>query len=94
MRRVHAGRISPMETSAAFMHTHLEHLGSHADTGSSKPARAEVVPLEQGQALIFAVNSRPARSARGFCKLSMRHGVSRLHRGERHTLGIIFHDAK
>ncbi len=63
-------------------------------TGSSKPARAEVVPIEQGQALIFAVNSRPARSARGFCKLSVRHGVSRLHRGERHTLGIIFHDAK
>ncbi|KTB65033.1 proline hydroxylase [Pseudomonas fluorescens ICMP 11288] len=63
-------------------------------TGSSKPARAEVVPLEQGQALIFAVNSRPERSARGFCKVSVRHGVSRLHRGERHTLGIIFHDAK
>lgn len=63
-------------------------------SGSSKAARAEVVPLEQGQALIFAVNSRPARSARGFCKISVRHGVSRLHRGERHTLGIIFHDAK
>ena len=63
-------------------------------SGSSKAARAEVVPLEQGQALIFAVNSRPARSARGFCKVSVRHGVSRLHRGERHTLGIIFHDAK
>lgn len=63
-------------------------------SGSSKASRAEVVPLEQGQALIFAVNSRPARSARGFCKVSVRHGVSRLHRGERHTLGIIFHDAK
>ena len=63
-------------------------------SGSSKAARAEVVPLEQGQALIFAVNSRPERTARGFCKVSVRHGVSRLHRGERHTLGIIFHDAK
>lgn len=63
-------------------------------TRANQPGRAEVVPLEQGQALIFAVNSRPARSARGFCRVSVRHGVSRLHRGERRTLGIIFHDAK
>ncbi len=63
-------------------------------TGANTPGRAEVVPLGQGQALIFAVNSRPARSARGFCRVSVRHGVSRLHHGERRTLGIIFHDAK
>lgn len=63
-------------------------------TGANKPGRAEVIRLEQGQALIFAVNSRPARSARGFCRVSVRHGVSRLHRGERRTLGIIFHDAR
>lgn len=63
-------------------------------TAANKPGRAQVISLEQGQALIFAVNSRPVRSARGFCRVTVRHGVSRLHRGERRTLGIIFHDAK
>jgi uncharacterized protein len=55
--------------------------------------RAEVVPLGQGEAVIFAVNFRPARGSRGFYRLSMRHGVSRVRAGSRYTLGIIFHDA-
>lgn len=63
-------------------------------TRANRPGQVEVIPLEQGQAVIFAVNSRPARSARGFCRVTVRHGVSRLHRGERRTLGIIFHDAR
>ena len=56
-------------------------------------SRADVVPLRQGEAVIFAVNHRPAASARGFYRLTMRHGVSRVRAGERYTLGIIFHDA-
>jgi hypothetical protein len=56
--------------------------------------RAEVVPLGQGEAVIFAVNQRPARVTNGFHRVVMRHGVSRLRSGHRHTLGIIFHDAK
>jgi hypothetical protein len=63
------------------------------DNDPRRPGRAEVVPLTQGQ-VVFAVNSRPVRGARGFTRSSMRHGVSRLHSGSRHTLGIIFHDAK
>ncbi|HSA80495.1 MAG TPA: 2OG-Fe(II) oxygenase [Geminicoccaceae bacterium] len=55
--------------------------------------RAEVVPLGQGEAVIFAVNFRPAQGTRGFYRLSMRHGVSRVRSGSRYTLGIIFHDA-
>jgi hypothetical protein len=55
--------------------------------------RAEVVPLGQGEAVIFAVNFRPARGSRGCYRLSMRHGVSRIRAGARYTLGIIFHDA-
>jgi hypothetical protein len=55
--------------------------------------RAEVVPLGQGEAVIFAVNFRPTRGSRGFYRLSMRHGVSRIRAGARYTLGIIFHDA-
>lgn len=56
-------------------------------------SRAEVVPLAQGEAVLFAVNSRPASGTRGVYRLTMRHGVSRIRRGSRFTLGIIFHDA-
>src|SRR5437016_3005941 len=56
-------------------------------------SKGEVVPLRQGDAVIFAVNHRPAAGARGFYRVTMRHGVSRLHSGHRFTLGIIFHDA-
>ena len=56
-------------------------------------SRAEVVPLRQGEAVIFAVHHRPARGARGVYRANLRHGVSTLRRGERFTLGIIFHDA-
>jgi hypothetical protein len=57
-------------------------------------SRAEVVPLAQGQAVIFPVHHRPVRGTRGTYRVNMRHGVSRLRSGRRHTLGIIFHDAK
>ena len=56
-------------------------------------SRAEVVPLMQGDAVIFAVHHRPVQGTRGAYRVSMRHGVSRLRSGQRHTLGIIFHDA-
>jgi uncharacterized protein len=57
-------------------------------------SRAEVVPLAQGDGVIFAVHHRPVRGARGFYRVTMRHGVSRVRSGRRHTLGVIFHDAK
>ena len=57
-------------------------------------SRAEVVPLGQGEAVIFPVHHRPVAGTRGTYRVNMRHGVSRLHSGRRHTLGIIFHDAK
>jgi uncharacterized protein len=57
-------------------------------------SRAEVVPLREGDAVIFAVNQRPVTSARGYTRVAMRHGVSKLRSGDRMTLGIIFHDAK
>jgi hypothetical protein len=55
--------------------------------------RAAVVPLTQGDAVVFAVNSRPVRGTRGDYRVKIRHGVSRIGQGHRHTLGIIFHDA-
>ncbi|ARS27524.1 hypothetical protein KC8_09495 [Sphingomonas sp. KC8] len=56
-------------------------------------SRVEVVPIEQGDAVLFAVNHRPVQGARGDYRVAMRHGVSTLRRGQRHMLGIIFHDA-
>lgn len=57
-------------------------------------SRVDVVALEQGDGVIFAVNERPVKGKKGFYRVKMRHGVSRLRSGSRHTLGIIFHDAK
>lgn len=57
-------------------------------------SRAEVVPLRQGDAVVFAVNYRPVQGTRGAYRVSLRHGVSRLRSGHRHTIGIIFHDAR
>ncbi len=57
-------------------------------------SRPEVVPLRQGDAVIFAVRHRPVKGTRGMYRVNLRHGVSRLRSGRRHTLGIIFHDAK
>lgn len=56
-------------------------------------SRGEAVPLGWGDAVMFAVSHRPVAGARGFTRATMRHGVSRLRRGRRFTLGIIFHDA-
>lgn len=56
-------------------------------------SRAMVVPLAKGDAVVFAVNSRPVRGTRGDYRVNLRHGVSALRSGRRHTLGIIFHDA-
>ena len=57
-------------------------------------SRAAVVPLRQGDGVVFAVNQRPAQGTRGTYRVAMRHGVSKLRSGERYALGIIFHDAQ
>jgi hypothetical protein len=56
-------------------------------------SRAEVAPLNQGDALVFAVHHRPVAGSRGTYRVNLRHGVSRVRSGHRHTLGVIFHDA-
>jgi hypothetical protein len=57
-------------------------------------SRAEVVPLRRGDAVVFAVHHRPVHGTRGTYRVTLRHGVSRLRSGHRHTVGVIFHDAK
>jgi hypothetical protein len=56
--------------------------------------RVEVVPLRQGDAAAFAVHSRPVQGTKGSYRVNLRHGVSRVRSGMRHTVGIIFHDAR
>jgi uncharacterized protein len=56
-------------------------------------SRVEVVPLGKGDAVVFAVHHRPVQGTRGSYQVNLRHGVSRLRSGKRHTLGVIFHDA-
>ena len=57
-------------------------------------SRGEVIALEQGEAILFATNERPIAGSRGYYRVKMRHGVSRVRRGRRFALGVIFHDAK
>ena len=57
-------------------------------------SRAEVVALKQGDAVAFAVHHRPVQGTRGTYRVNLLHGVSRLRSGKRHTVGVIFHDAK
>lgn len=57
-------------------------------------SRPQVIDLKQGDAVVFAVHQRPVKGVRGYYRVNMRHGVSRVHSGQRHTLGIIFHDAQ
>ena len=57
-------------------------------------SKGEVVSANQGQAIIFTTRYRPVKGSRGYYRVHLRHGVSRVHRGTRYTLGIIFHDAK
>lgn len=64
-----------------------------AEQRPRRQSRATVVPLEQGDALVFAVSERPVRGSRGFYRTRMKHGVSTIRTGERFTLGLIFHDA-
>lgn len=57
-------------------------------------SRVEVVPLRQGDAVAFAVHHRPVQGTRGTYRVNLKHGVSRIRSGQRHTMGIIFHDAE
>jgi uncharacterized protein len=57
-------------------------------------SRPMVVPLRQGDGVVFAVHNRPVQGTRGFYRVNLRHGVSRIRSGHRHTVGIIFHDAQ
>ncbi|MCW5730674.1 MAG: 2OG-Fe(II) oxygenase [Alphaproteobacteria bacterium] len=86
----------PMQVVVLLSRPGIDFTGGELVLTEQKPrmqTRAQVVPLSQGDAAIFAVNARPAPGPRGYHRLTMRHGVSQVESGIRHTLGLIFHDA-
>lgn len=88
--------VFPLQVAVLLSATRRDFVGGEFVLTEQRPrmqSRAEVVPLEQGDAVIFPVHHRPVQGVRGIYRVNMRHGVSRLRSGERFTLGIIFHDA-
>jgi hypothetical protein len=86
----------PLQLAVLLSRPGEDFLGGELVLTEQRPrmqSRAHVVPLMQGEAVIFAVSQRPVRGGRGYFRVTMRHGVSQLRHGHRHTLGVIFHDA-
>lgn len=88
--------VFPLQLAALLSQPGRDFTGGEFILTEQRPrmqSRAEVVPLQQGDAVVFAVNHRPVQGTRGIYRVNMRHGVSRLRSGRRHTLGVILHDA-
>jgi len=88
--------VFPLQVAVLLSEPGVDFTGGEFVLTEQRPrmqSRAEVVPLRKGDAVVFPVNERPVQGARGVYRVKMRHGVSRLRSGHRHTLGVIFHDA-
>ena len=88
--------IFPLQVAFLLARSGVDFTGGEFVLTEQRPrmqSRVEVVPLDQGHGVIFPVHHRPVQGTRGTYRVNMRHGVSRLRSGLRHTLGIIFHDA-
>jgi hypothetical protein len=86
----------PLQVTVFLSRRGLEYEGGEFLLVEQRPraqSRADVIPTEQGEAVIFTTRHRPVAAARGWSRATMRHGVSRVTRGSRYTLGVIFHDA-
>jgi hypothetical protein len=93
---VYGENIFPLQTTVLLSQPGRDFDGGEFVLTEQRPrmqSRAEVVALRQGECVIFPVRHRPVRGTRNIYRVNMRHGVSRLRSGARHTLGIIFHDA-
>jgi hypothetical protein len=89
-------QVFPLQVAALLAEPGVDFTGGEFVLTEQRPrmqSRAMVVPLQKGDAVVFAVNQRPVQGTRGNYRVMMRHGVSRIVTGQRHTLGIIFHDA-
>jgi len=89
--------VFPLQATVLLSRPQIDFAGGEFVMTEQRPrmqSRPLVVPLRQGDAVIFAVRHRPVRGTRGTYRVNLRHGVSRVTRGQRRTLGVIFHDAK
>ena len=94
---IYGEHVFPLQVAVLLSQPEKDFTGGEFVMTEQRPrmqSRPEVVPLAQGDAVIFAVRHRPVQGTRGVYRVNLRHGVSRLRSGRRHTLGIIFHDAK
>jgi hypothetical protein len=94
---IYGEHVFPLQVAILLSRPEADFTGGHFLLTEQRPrmqSRGEVVPLGQGDAVLFAVNARPQRGARGDYRVAMRHGVSTVRSGMRTTLGIIFHDAR
>ena len=93
---LYGAEVFPLQVAVLLSEPDRDFTGGEFVLTEQRPrmqSRAAVVPLRQGDAVVFPVRERPVQGARGPYRVQMRHGVSKLHSGERFTLGIIFHDA-
>jgi hypothetical protein len=89
-------RVFPLQVAFLLSEPEKDFIGGEFVLTEQRPrmqSRAEVVSLRKGDGVVFPVHHRPVKGLRGLYRVNMRHGVSRLRTGRRHTLGIIFHDA-
>ena len=93
---LYGAHVFPLQMAALLSEPGEDFIGGEFVLTEQRPrmqSRVDVLPLRKGDAVVFAVNERPVSGIRGDYRVKMRHGVSRVRTGHRHTLGIIFHDA-
>jgi hypothetical protein len=93
---VYGEHVFPLQAAILLSEPEKDFTGGEFVLTEQRPrmqSRVEVVPLGRGDGLVWAVRNRPVQGTRGTYRVNMRHGVSRLRSGRRHTLGVIFHDA-
>jgi hypothetical protein len=93
---VYGDHVFPLQVAILLKEPGADFTGGEFVLTEQRPrmqSRAEVVPLKRGDGVIFPVRHRPVQGTRGTYRVNVRHGVSRVRSGSRHTLGIIFHDA-
>lgn len=94
---LYGAHVFPLQVTVLLSRPDIDFTGGEFVLTGQRPrmqSRAEVVPLQCGDAVVFAVHHRPVQGSRRFYRVNMRHGVSTVRSGQRHTLGIIFHDAQ